>query len=446
MTTHTHRTSARPDGTDMDGAELTVTQALRLLADHQRAATRTLTMIPSENILPPLARLAWLTELTGRYFFNDVEDSDDWRFPAARDAAALETRLTLPLARRLTGAAHVNVRPLSGLNAMGLVLTALGGPPGSSVLVVSPQSGGHYATADLARRFGLRPVLWDSSDPHRPDLDRLADLLAEHKPTLLYLDQSHSLVPFDVQAITRLVRRCSPGTLVHVDVSHWMGLVLGAALPNPLQQGAGSFGGSTHKTFPGPHKGLLATNDDQVAARLRAAQPHLISSHHYAATCALGLSLALFAPTARTYATTVITNARTLGAALHQRGLTPEGAAFGFSRGHQLWVRTAPHGIPAATAADRLYAAGIRTNFLTDLPRIGEPALRLGVNEATWLGLTPADMPDLADIITGAVLGDRPPHHYADQVAELRNRHPPTPLPPDLRRVAAQIYRAAFPE
>jgi glycine/serine hydroxymethyltransferase len=223
-----------------------------------------------------------------------------------------------------------------------------------------------------------------------------------------------------------------------------MGLTLGGALPNPLDAGASSFGGSTHKTFPGPQKGIIATSDDQVARLLRQAQPHVISSHHYGATCALGLALALFAGHCPGYPRAVIDCARALGTRLAEQGLPPEGAEFGYSRGHQLWLRTAPHGIPAAGAAGRLHDAGIRVNFLDDLPGIAEPALRIGVNEPAWLGLQPADAPELAAIMAAAILGTQPARELAARTASLRGRLPGHPVPAPLRDLVHKVIRAAF--
>lgn len=423
---------------------ISIQDALGLIVSHETSAARTLAMIPSENMLPPLARLPILSDLSCRYFFNDTEDPGDWRFAAARDAAALETRLTIPLLRQLAGAAHVNVRPLSGLSAMTLVLTALGGPPGSPVALLDPALGGHYATASLAGRLGLRPVTVTGPSPHEPDLDQLADVLRRNRPPLLYLDQSHGLVPFDVAAITAVARDTSPGTRIHADVSHWMGLTLGGALPSPLDAGADSFGGSTHKTFPGPQKGIIATRDDEVARLLRDAQPHVISSHHYGAACALGLALALFADCCPAYPRTVISCARALGVHLASHGLPPEGGEFGYSHGHQLWLRTGPHGIPAADAAGRLHDAGIRVNFLDDLPGIPEPALGIGTNEPAWLGLRPGDTPELAAIMGAAILGTRPARELAAQTASLRRRIPGHQVPDLLRDLTRQVIQAAF--
>jgi glycine hydroxymethyltransferase len=435
------RTAAHPVSAD---GRMSLEEALGLIVAHEQAAARSIVMIPSENMLPPLARLPLLSDLYCRYFFNDAEDPGDWRFPAARDAAALETRLTIPLLRQLTRASHVNVRPISGLSAMTLALTALGGPPGSPVAMLSPQLGGHYATASLAARLGLRPVVITGPSPHALDLDQLRYLLARDRPPLLYLDQSHGLAPFDVSAIVTVARQASPGTRVHADVSHWMGLTLGGALPSPLDEGADSFGGSTHKTFPGPQKGIIATRNADVALLLREAQAHVISSHHYGATCALGLALALFASRCPAYPRAIIANARALGRCLADEGLAPEGGEFGYSKGHQLWVRTAPHGIAASDAAGRLHEAGIRVNFLTDLPGITEPALRIGLNEPTWLGLRLDDVPELAGIMAAAVFATRPPRELAARTESLRRKLPASPVPGPLRDLAFTAIQVAF--
>lgn len=406
--------------------------ALAALDDQQRRARTSITLIPSENSLSPLARLPLLTDATNRYFFNDTGTAG-WAFPAGREASAVETSLTLPLLRRLTGAAHVTVRPLSGLHAMTLALSALGGPPATPVVTVHPGQGGHYATADLARRLGLRPHLAGGPDPHSLDLDLLADLVATHTPPLVYIDQSHALFPFDIPAIAGAVTAAHPHTRVHVDVSHCFGLIAGGALPNPLDHGAHSIGGSTHKTFPGPQKGFLATNDPQIATLISAAQPTFISNHHLAATCSLGLAAAEFLACDGTgYAHTVLAAAKALGHALHASGLTPQATDRGITASHQLWIRTTPSGIDAPTAAERLYQAGIAVNVLPDLPGIDEPALRLGVAEAVYQGLTIDDMAQLADLIVCAILDPTAATAVASQISDLRaTRRSPYQLPPD---------------
>jgi glycine hydroxymethyltransferase len=421
------------------GAEL-LTRGLDVLRTHQERSGRTLSLIPAENVMPPVARLPFVADLAARYMFDERPDpaDGDWRFPAGKEAAWLETGLTVPLLRRLTGAAAVNVRPLSGLHAMQMVIAALGGPPGSTVACLAPAQGGHYATADVARQMGYTPVHLPGDGMHELDTDQLSGFLREHRPSLVYVDQCHALTGLDIAPLAATIAQCGLATALHVDVSHTFGLVMGGALPNPLTCGADSLSASTHKSFPGPQKGVIATRDLATAERITAIQPRMVSNHHFAAVAALGLSLAAFADHADSYARAVVTNARTLGKELAHGGWALAGAEFGYTRTHQLWVTRTPQ--PSAQdAAGRLYEAGLHVNWLTDLPVDG-PALRLRLAEATWRGLGAGDMPRLAQIMIAAADGSVPPAELAERTAAL---HPEDPYPFTLRLDESATARTA---
>lgn len=278
----------------MPESALTLDDVLSLLTEHEEDAGRTLSMVPSENATSGLAKLPLLLDAYHRYFFNETGDDTRWHFRGAERLRRLETSLTVPLLEELGRARYASAKPLSGLNAMTLALGTLGGEPGSTVVTVAPENGGHYATPSVAQRLGLRVEYLRGPDPHSLDLDHAAQLLHRVRPALVYIDQSHCLFPIDVNSLVSTVRAASPGTLVHVDASHWFGLILAGVYPNPLDEGADSFGGSTHKTFPGPQKAVLLTRDPDVEKRIRDTQDYLISSHHFAATISLGIALLEF--------------------------------------------------------------------------------------------------------------------------------------------------------
>lgn len=409
--------------TDMPRVESShgLAKMLDVLADNERLAQRTLNMVPSENALSGIAKLPLLLDVHHRYFFNEELADGSWHFRGAQNVAALETQLILPLLRELAQAQYVTVRPLSGLSAMTLVLAALGGPPGSTVLTVPLGLGGHYATAQIARRMGLSVQYLPGADPHTVNLEATADLVVKTRPTLIYIDQSSCLFPIDVSSLVEAVRSANTDTLVHVDASHWLGLVLGGEFDNPLASGADSFGGSTHKTFPGPQKAIVVTDRGDIAKSIDRAQEFLISSHHLGASLSLGIALLQFAEFGRDYASRVVAGTQRFGRKLHELGLTVSGSERGFSAGHQLWLDTEADGVPAPEASDRLFAAGIRTNFLPGLPGFGQrQALRIGLNEPIYRGLDVSALDDLSKLFALGVRAEEDTSVLATEVQALR--------------------------
>ncbi|MFC9842954.1 hypothetical protein ACFWFF_13115 [Streptomyces sp. NPDC060223] len=359
---------------------------LQQLVDELRDADRrnraAVNLIPSETRLSPLAALPLATDFYNRYFFDEHSG-----FRGGLAAHRLESEVAAGSLARLSGARHVNTRPVSGMSAMTLAIAALAGPRGNTVISVGDEHGGHYATREVVEYLGYRSatVAFRSG---RVDRDDLVRALHEGTPGLVYLDLQHSLHLPDVAAVVETVRRHGRGVPVHVDCSHTLGLVLGGAVPHPLEAGADSMGGSTHKTFPGPHKGVLITDRPDVAERFHEADMRLISSHHFAESLSLGLAAAEFEHFGAGYAAATLANAELLAESLHEEGFEVAKAGETFTRTHQVWVRI---GDPEDTQRffDRVTAVGLRVNRLSRLPGWDGPMIRLGTNEVTFEGAGP---------------------------------------------------------
>lgn len=365
----------------------------RLRVEHERNLC-SVNLVPSENCLSPLARLPLRLDFYNRYFFNDELAENFWHFRGGRGVGDVEVGMARPALGRLAHAQHVNVRPISGMSAMIVTMVGLGGPAGGVIISVDGRSGGHYATQSLIGKLGRTAV---AVGVHRGkvDVDTLRQVLRTQPVSLVYLDLQNSLWQLDVAEVVSVVREHGQGTRVHVDCSHTMGLVLGGVHDNPLDFGADSMGGSTHKSFPGPHKGVLFTRDADVAHRLKEAQFYLISSHHFAETLSLGLAAAEFEHFGCDYARQVVVNARAFGAALRNHGfdLVPHGN--GITDTHQLWLRCA-NSTETERFVEGLAAISIRVNPQPDLP--GAPGLniRLGLSEITFAGARENALRELA--------------------------------------------------
>src|SRR5207253_619977 len=96
--------------------------------------------------------------------------------------------------------------------------------------------------------------------PASYDLDRLtfdADQIAYHfrrtGATAFYMDVSFYINPHNLNEIREAL---GPEAIIIYDASHTMGLIMGQEFQAPLREGADVLCGNTHKTLPGPQKGL----------------------------------------------------------------------------------------------------------------------------------------------------------------------------------------------
>ncbi|MFI9788627.1 hypothetical protein ACIHEI_34725 [Kitasatospora sp. NPDC051984] len=395
---------------------------LRQAAAQHAAARHRLHLVPSENRLSLAARLPHLMDAAVRYAFPGPEDGDEnWAWPGRTDLVAVERTAAALLGAQL-GAEFLNLKPVSGVSALTVALSALAGS-GASVFNLAERDGGHGSTRFIGTRLGLRmkdlPV-----DPATCtlDLDALARALgAGPRPELVYLDAFMCLFPFDLPGLREVVGRQA---VIHYDASHTLGLIASGAWQNPLTEGADTLGGSTHKTYPGPHKGVLATNDQGLAARLDEHASHFVSHHHPAGVVALAVAAAEMDARGHQYAHATVSHARRLGTALAGRGFTVCGEKAGFTASHQLWIDIAPM-MDAEQASRRLFEAGIVVNAIP-LPHItADAGLRLGLQEVTWAGMREDGIDELAEVFTAVLRDGQDPADVAPRTRALAEVYQP---------------------
>lgn len=289
--------------------------AMRLLR-FQAASSQRLHLIASEDQMPEPAWAPYLTEAGIRYCFGGAGE-ENWGWPGRGDLAELESAAARGIGA-LLGARYVNVKPISGLSAMTVAISALAESTGT-VFSLAESDGGHGSTAFVARRFGLhwQPLPFDPTSwcVDVAALARQARCITG--PVLIYLDSFMTLFPHDIKGIRDAV---GDPVKIHYDGSHTLGLIAGGVFQDPLTEGADSVGGSVHKTWPGPTgKGIVATNDAGVADRIDDHAAGWISHSHLADPAALAFSVAWMTYHARDYAAAVVANARRLATALTEQ-------------------------------------------------------------------------------------------------------------------------------
>ncbi len=269
------------------------------------------------------------------------------------------------------------------------------------------------------------PVLREN--PYKIDVPSTLNLIDEFKPEFIIFGKSMVLHKEPVAEIRRFLDDQSIDAVILYDMAHVLGLV-GPHFQEPFKEGADLVTGSTHKTFFGTQRGVVASAFHEHEERyelweavLRRSFPGSLSNHH------LGTLLGLLAATYEMntfkdeYQKRVIANAKAFARALKECGLEVAGdPAIDFTETHQVIVNVGYGRGPEA--AKRLEDNNIICNYQAMPDEEGftaSGALRMGVSEMTRFGMEPAAFRELAVLISDAVVRNAT---VVDEVRNLRER------------------------
>ena len=354
-------------------------------------------LIASENIVSRAVIEAMGTVLTNKY----AEGYPGRRYYGGCEFVDEAETLAIERAKELFGCAFANVQPHSGAQANQAVFLALC-KPGDTVLGMSLAAGGHLthgAAPNLsgkwfnAVQFGVR------AEDARIDMDEVARLADEHKPTLIVAGGSAYPRVIDFARFREIAD--SVGAHLMVDMAHFSGLVAGGAYPSPLPH-AHVVTTTTHKTLRGPRGGMILSNDEDLGKKINSAVfPGLQGGPlmHVIAAKAVAFGEAL-KPEFKTYASSVVENAQALAATLVDGGLD---IVSGGTDTHLMLVDLRPKTLTGDRTEEALERAGLTCNkngipFDPEKPMVTS-GVRLGSPAATTRGFGVAEFRLVGELI-----------------------------------------------
>ena len=358
-------------------------------------------LIASENIVSADVLNAQGSVLTNKY----AEGYPGRRYYGGCEFVDEVETLAIERAKKLFGAAFVNVQPHSGAQANQAVFLALL-KPGDRILGMSLAHGGHLTHGSpvtmSGKWFDVTAYEVRRSD-QLIDHDDLRAKALEARPKLIIAGASAYPREIDFAAFRKVADEV--GAFLMVDMAHYAGLVAAGLYPDPLPH-AHVVTTTTHKTLRGPRGGMILTNDDALAKKFNSAVfpgnqggplMHVIA----AKAVAFGEALE---PEFREYAARVVANARALVDTLKTGGLD---MVSGGTDCHMVLVDLRPKGVKGKDAERALGRAGLTCNknaipFDPEKPAVTS-GIRLGSSAGTTRGFGQTEFRKIGELILSVV-------------------------------------------
>ncbi|MGS2645484.1 aminotransferase class I/II-fold pyridoxal phosphate-dependent enzyme [Streptosporangium sp. LJ11] len=394
----------------------------RLVADNHRIHdVESVNLNPATNIMNPRAEALLSANLGSRPSLGYPGEKYEMGLEAIEQIEIVAAELVA----EVFGARYAEVRVGSGALANLYTFMATC-EPGDTIIAPPASIGGHvtHHQPGAAGLYGLRivpaPV---TPDGYTVDVDALRELAGRVRPKLITIGGSLNLFHHPVARIREIAD--SVGARVLFDAAHLCGMIAGKVWPQPLDEGAHLITMSTYKSLGGPAGGLIVTDDAELAQRIEAiAYPGLTANFDAGKTAALAMTMLDWKAAGPAYAREMVATARRLADELLALGVPVFAAERGCTRSHQFAVLAHRYG-GGQRAARRLREANLLAcgiGLPSEAVEGDANGLRVGTPELVRLGMTEADMPELAAFVARGLDENVDPGTVAPEVTEWRSR------------------------
>lgn len=437
-----------------DGADCAA-KAVKLLKraeeNHLWRQKRCINLIPSENTPSRAVQALCSSDPSCRYAehkkVKSFYDKDIFYYQGTGFIDEVEQLLVEEL-RKYFGCTEVETRVISGQMSNMCVFSALMDWKNRLDRKHTPQrlgyilnnhiiKGGHLSAQPMGALHdyvAVDPVTERSAVVNFPvckdnifkiDVEETKKVIDQYRPEFIIFGKSMVIHKEPVAQIRKYVDEQKIPTTIMYDMAHVLGIA-GDYFQNPFAEGAEIVTGSTHKTFFGPQRGLVAVNYkpedlkyglwETIESR---AFPGSVSNHHLGTQ--LGLLMAAYEMNTfkDSYQKAVVQNAKSFAKSLKKHGLDVCGdPAIDYTETHQVLVSVG-YG-EGAEVANRLEKNNIIVNYQATPDEEGftaSGALRMGVSEMTRFGFGQKEFDQLAQLMADCILRGK---DVSEDVSRLR--------------------------
>ncbi len=434
-------------------------------------------LIPSETTPSPLVKMCEISDPSGRYAEHRTMKGEEIYFYQGIDFIRDVEEEARREFQRFFDCTEVELRTISGQMANEVVFKGLvrflnrdrpqGQPMRKMKLVMNNAltKGGHLSSQPMGALFNFVeenpetgkenvinfPVL--SENQYKPDLAKLGEILDQHKPELMVFGKSMFLYQEPVKFVHDVVKDWDVPPVIMFDMAHVLGIY--GAFQTPLSEGANVITGSTHKTFFGPQRGVIAGNFPKGSPLRKLwldikgrTFPGSTSNHHLGTLLALLMAVYEMNEFKEEYQKQVRANAKAFARALKDTGIQVEGdEKDGFTETHQVVIRIKAHG-DGQEIARRLEENNIVTNYQAlpdDETFLKSSGIRMGVQEMTRFGMKEKDFEQLSGFVADVIVRNK---KVKEEVKKFRQNFLQMKYclsPQEALPIAAKIIKSIFP-
>lgn len=341
-------------------------------------------LIASENYVSEAVLEALGTVFTNKY----SEGYPGKRYYGGQKYTDEIESLAIKRAKKLFGAEHINVQPLSGAPANMIAYSAVL-KPGDKILGMDLAHGGHlthgHPVTLSAKIYNF--IRYKTEENGKIDYKKLEEMAIKEKPQMILAGFSAYTRQLDYKKFSDIAKKVNAITMI--DIAHIAGLIAGKASPSPVPY-FDIVTTTTHKTLRGPRGGMIMCREKYAKAIDKAAFPGFQGGPHMnniaAKAVAFGEALK---PSFKKYAAQIIKNAKILEQELKKYGFK---LMFGGTDNHMVLVDVfGSKNISGKVAQDALDEVGIslNKNMIPDDPRgpMDPSGIRIGVPAVTTRGM-----------------------------------------------------------
>ncbi|MDE2025932.1 MAG: serine hydroxymethyltransferase [Patescibacteria group bacterium] len=358
-------------------------------------------LIASENYVTPAILEAMGSILTNKY----SEGYPGHRYYGGNEVIDQAETLAIDRAKKLFGAEHVNVQPLSGSPANLAVYMALL-KPGDKVLGFSLDQGGHLSHGHPLNFSGLLysivPYFVDKKT-EIIDMDEVEKIAIKEKPKMILAGFSAYSRNMDWKRFKEIADKI--GALTFADIAHIAGLIAGGQLESPVPY-FDVVSTTTHKTLRGPRGAMIMCKEPFAKAIDRAVFPGTQGGPHDHINAAKAVAFGeALKPSFKKYSAQIIANAKELAAQMQKLGYR---IVSGGTDNHLMLIDVfASKGVSGKEAEHALESVGIsiNKNMVPYDPRkpMDPSGIRLGTPAITTRGAKEKHMKIVAQLIDNAL-------------------------------------------